>query len=159
MTLFGLPGNFLMIAAAIGFDWVIRSPSQLEVTWPLIIGLVVLALLGEAFEFLAGSVGVAKKGGSRLSAVLALIGSGLGGILGAVVGLPIPIIGSVVGVMLFASAGALVGAVIGEDMQGRDFRQSMGVGMAAFWGRLFGSIGKTLIGGIMVAVALVGLVI
>ena len=159
LTLLGLPGNWLILAAAIGLDFLLKTPSRLEMTIPLIIALGVLAVIGELFEFLAGSLGVAKKGGSRLSAILALIGSGIGGIAGAVVGIPIPIIGSVIGVMFFASAGALVGAVIGEDIQGRDFRQSFGVGMAAFWGRLFGSIAKTMVGGVMVAVAIVGLMV
>jgi len=159
MTLFGLPGNWLILVSAGVFDWLLKSPSRLEITIPLLVGLGILAVLGELIEFFAGSIGVAKKGGSRTSAILALIGSALGGIFGAFVGLPIPVIGSIVGVLFFASAGALVGAVIGEDMQGRDFRGSMGVGMAAFWGRLFGSIGKTIVGGIMVAVAFVGLVI
>ena len=157
LTLFGLPGNWLILLASIGFDWLLRS-SRWEITLPLIIALAILAIVGEAAEFLAGSLGVAQKGGSRLSAVLALLGSGIGGILGAFVGIPLPIIGTIVGVLFFASAGALVGAMIGEDMQGRDFRESFGVGMAAFWGRLLGTLAKTLIGGVMVAVALVGLV-
>ena len=159
LTLFGLPGNWLILVAAIGFDFLIESPSRMEITMPLIVGLGVLAVVGELIEFLAGSLGVAKKGGSRLSAILAFIGSAIGGIAGAVVGIPIPIVGSVIGVILFASIGALVGALIGEDIQGRDFRESFGVGMAAFWGRLLGSVAKTMVGGVMAAVAVVGLMV
>ncbi len=158
LTLFGLPGIWLIPLAGVGFDFLVSSHPRLEVTWPVILALVLLGMVGEACEFLAGAAGVARQGGSRFSAFLALVGSFAGGIVGAVVGLPIPVIGSVVGVLLFASLGALVGAVLGEDFHGRDFNGSLGVGVAAFWGRLLGSLAKTLVGGIMVAVALLALV-
>lgn len=159
MTLIGLPGNWIMPVAALGLDWLLPDDSRLRMTWPLIVGLLALAVLGEVLEFLAGAAGVAKKGGSKLSAFLALVGSGIGGIAGAVLGLPIPVIGSVVAVILFASIGALVGAVIGEDARGKDFEWSIEIGKAAFWGRLLGTLAKSLIGGVMVAVAFLGLVV
>jgi uncharacterized protein YqgC (DUF456 family) len=159
MTLIGLPGNWIMVPVAMGFDWLMADDSTLRITWPLIIGLLVLAMIGEGLEFLAGAAGVAKKGGSKLSAILALVGSGIGGIGGAIVGLPIPIVGSVVAVIFFASLGALVGAVIGEDIHGKDFEWSIEIGKAAFWGRLLGTLAKSLVGGVMAAVAVAGLVV
>ena len=38
-------------------------------------------------------------------------------------------------------------------------RQTWEVGKAAFWGRLFGTLGKVLVSSVMVAVVVVGLVI
>ena len=52
-----------------------------------------MAAAGEAVELAAGSLGVAKAGGSKRGAVLALLGSLLGGVVGLFVGLPIPIVG------------------------------------------------------------------
>ncbi len=159
MTLFGLPGNWFIPVAAIAFDFALRDGWRLEIQWPLIIVLLLLATVGEGLEFLAGAVGVRRQGGSKLSAVLALIGSALGGVAGAVVGLPIPIVGPVLGVLLFASLGALVGAALGEDWHGEELDKSLSVGVAAFWGRLWGSLAKTLVGGIMVAVVVAGMAI
>lgn len=88
-----------------------------------------------------------------------LLGSFVGGILGAVVGLPIPVAGPVIGVLLFAGSGALVGAVAGEYSVRRELKGSLKVGAAAFWGRIFGSVGKSLIGGVMVVLYLVSLII
>ena len=70
LTLLGLPGNWIILAAAIGLDFVLKNPSRLEMTLPVVIALGVLAIIGELFEFLAGSLGVAKKGGSRLLSLI-----------------------------------------------------------------------------------------
>ncbi len=157
MTLFGLPGNWIILVAAIAYDWILPAESPWELGMPILVGLAVLAVFGEVCEGLAGSMGVAKRGGSRLSAVLALIGSTIGGIAGAIIGLPVPVVGSIIAVMFFASLGAMAGAVLGEDYHGRDLDGSFDVGIAAFWGRLAGTLAKTLFGAAMVAVSIVGL--
>ena len=58
---------------------------------------------------------------------------------------------SVVAALLGASLGAMAGAVAGERWKGRTLDESMEVGNAAFWGRLLGTMGKTLLGGVMIA--------
>ena len=99
-------------------------------------------------------MGVAK-GGSKLGAFLAILGSFGGSLLGAAIGTPIPIAGSIVGILLGGSLGALGGAVIGELYLGRSRDESIRLGKLAFWGRLFGSIAKITIGSILFAAATV----
>lgn len=159
LTLIGLPGNWLILAAAVVAALLLPDESRVDLTWTTLIVLVILASLGEVLEFAAGALGVAKAGGSRRAAALAIVGSVVGGILGAVMGLPIPIpvVASVLAALLGASLGALVGAYVGEDWKRRDFEQSIRVGQAAFWGRLLGTIGKLAMGTAMVVVVLAAL--
>jgi hypothetical protein len=71
------------------------------------------------------------------------------------VGLPIPVIGSLVAAILFAGAGALVGAMLGETWKGRTLAESWKVGQSAFWGRLLGALAKTGIATAMLVIAMV----
>lgn len=156
LNLFGLPGNWCILLIAVLYE-LFAPDGRFELSWTMIGILAGLAVLGEALEFAAGAVGVRRTGGSRRSAAFSLAGSLVGGILGAGMGLPIPIVGSVVGVLVFAGLGALVGAVLGEHTQGRELAGSLQVGAAAFVGRVCGSIGKSIVGAVMVAVFLTSL--
>ena len=160
LTLFTLPGNWLMATATAVYVFLVPEPDAFF-EWPVVGVLVGLAALGELIELVAASAGVAKVGGSRRSAVLALVGSVAGALLGAIVGLPVPVpvVGSVLGALLFAAAGALLGAMLGENWAGRDVCHSFKVGHAAFWGRLLGTLGKMLVASIMVAIVTVALVV
>jgi uncharacterized protein len=157
LTVLGMPGNWLMVAAVIVYVLIVPADSALGIGWGVAIALVIMATLGELLEFLAGALGVAKAGGSRRGAVLALAGGLLGGLMGLFVGLPIPVVGSLVAAVLLAGAGAMVGAVLGEQWKGRDFDQSWKVGKAAFWGRLLGTAAKTVLGAVMAATAIVAM--
>jgi uncharacterized protein YqgC (DUF456 family) len=159
LTLMGMPGNWLILVLAIVYDFLLAPDGRMELGWPVLFILALLAVGGEIVEFATGAIGVAKTGGSRRSAMTALVGSFVGGIGGAMVGLPIPVAGPVLGVLLFASLGALVGAVAGEYSVRKELKGSLKVGVAAFLGRIFGSVGKTLVGGVMVVVYLVCLLI
>jgi uncharacterized protein YqgC (DUF456 family) len=157
LTLFSLPGTWVMVLAATFYAWLMPPDSAWDLSWPAVIILLGLALLGEILEFVASALGVSRKGGSRRGALLAICGSLIGGFIGAGVGLPIPVIGSVVGVLLGASAGALVGAMLGEHWKGRSLHESWQIGQGAFWGRLLGSLAKVAIASAMVAVVIVAL--
>ena len=159
LTLLGLPGNWIMVAATSLYILLVPDDSRLSIHWPVAAALGILAALGELLEFLTGVFGVAKAGGSRRSATFCLVGSLVGGGVGLVVGLPIPIIGPVVSVVLLASLGALVGAILGEDRRNRPAGHRWRVGKAAFWGRMLGTSAKSLIGLIMAAVVLAALII
>ena len=158
LTLLGMPGNWLIVSAAALYALVVPGESRLAIGWPAVALLAGLAILGEIAELVAGALGVSKAGGSRRSAALALVGSLIGGISGLAVGVPVPVIGSLVAAVLFAALGALAGAMIGESWKGRDLDQSLRVGKAAFWGRVLGTLAKTLIGAVMVVVALAALI-
>jgi len=150
MTLLGLPGNWLMVAAAALYAWLMPGDSPQDVGWPLVAALGILALLGELLEALAGLLGAAKAGASKRAAALSLAGSIVGGIAGIFIGTPIPIVGQLVAAILLAGAGALAGAMLGETWAGRPLRESWRVGRAAFWGRLLGTLAKTLVASVMV---------
>ena len=81
-----------------------------------------------------------------------MAGSLIGSILGVVVGLPIPVVGSIIAAVLFAGIGAMVGAILGELSVGRTPGAGWRVGKAAFWGRLAGTLGKMMLGAMIIAV-------
>ncbi len=159
MTIFGLPGNWFMVAAAALYAWFIPLEPPADFGWRVVIGLLVLAAIGELIEFLAGALGVAKGGGSRRGALMALLGSIVGAVLGAGIGIPIPVIGPIVAAVLFAAIGAMVGAMLGEHSTGRPLEETWQVGRAAFWGRFFGTLAKTSVGAVMIGVAVVAVLV
>ena len=148
-----------MVAVGLAYDCCLPEEWRIRLTWWILGGMLFSATIGEVAEFLASALGVHRKGGSRLSAVLSLVGAMVGGVLGAFVGIPIPFIGPVIGILFFSSVGALAGAAAGEDWHGRPWEDSLSVGFAAFWGRLAGSLAKTLTGGLIIGFALAGLVL
>ncbi len=158
INLFGLPGNWINLAASIIYAFFAPPDDRLSISWWVVGVVLVLAILGEVVELVASAAGAAKAGGSRRGAVLAILGSFIGGIVGAVLGMPIPIIGPVIAILLFASLGALAGAMLGEWWKGREWDARWEVGHAAFWGRLFGTVGKVAIGSVIVVVVMAALV-
>ena len=99
----GLPGIWLMIGAAIGYDVLVGGD---PIGWVTIVATAVLAAIAEVLEFSLSARYTRRYGGSRRAGWGAIIG----GIVGAIVGVPIPIIGSVIG----AFAGSFAGALIAE---------------------------------------------
>lgn len=159
LTLFALPGNWVIVVAMVAFAVFTPEGSPVDVGAGVLIALVVLALVGELIELLTGAIAAKRAGGSRRGALLAIAGSLIGAIIGAFVGLPIPVFGSLIGILFFASLGALAGAMLGEQWKGRTFDESWNVGRGAFWGRLWGSLGKIGVGVVMVVVSLLALLI
>src|SRR5687767_11814074 len=85
LNVFGLPGMWIMIAAAFGYAWL--TGFQYMGWWTL--GIVVgLGVIAEILEFIAGGAGAKKAGGSRRAAWGALIGGLLGGFF---LTLPLPV--------------------------------------------------------------------
>jgi uncharacterized protein YqgC (DUF456 family) len=157
--LVGLPGNWIILIAAALYAWWLPVDVRVAVGWNTVIALAALAVLGEVLEFAAGALGVSKAGGSRRGAILALAGSIVGGLVGLVVGVPIPVVGSLAAALIFGGLGALVGALVGESWKGRDLAASLEIGKAAFVGRIAGTLGKLIVGAVMVVVLLAALVV
>lgn len=153
LTLFGLPGNWLMLFACVGYAAFFTASLRAMMGWGTVVAIAVLVLGGEILETMAGAAGVAK-GGSKRGALLAILGSIVGSILGGSFGSVIPVFGSIAGVLLGASLGAMAGAMWGEHLEGRDTRFQWEIGKLAFWGRLWGSIGKMVVGAIVIGIAL-----
>ena len=156
-NLIGLPGNWMIALAAalyayLWYAWGWEA-GMTAIQWPSVLILFVLALLGEGVEMLAGAAGAKGVGGSKRGAILSFVVSMLGGMVGMFIGTAIlPIVGSVLGALTFACVGALVGAVLGEQWKGRQIDESLEIGMAALLGRLAGTLGKIMVGAVMIVV-------
>lgn len=158
LTLLGLPGNWAILILTLLFTILMPPSAGFIIGAPVIIGMLALVLLGEILEFVLTAAGLAK-GASRRGALLALIGSVLGSFVGAVMLSIIPVLGTVLGLILGGAFGALTGAVIGEKSLGRDMAESIRLGKIAFWGRLFGSLSKIVIAGLLVAIAVIAAIL
>ncbi len=92
LNIVGLPGLWVMVASALIYAWVTGFGVYLG--WQGLLVLTLLATLAEILEFLAGSTGAKKAGGSKRG----MAGAIIGGILGAIFfSIPVPIIGTIIG--------------------------------------------------------------
>jgi uncharacterized protein YqgC (DUF456 family) len=131
----GLPGTWVMLAAAFGYNALVGGE-------PIGLGtitiLAVLAVAAEVIEFTIAARYTARYGGSRRAGWGAI----LGGVAGAIVGVPVPIIGSVIG----AFAGSFVGAFVAERTRNADTGAVTRVATGALLGRAAAAALKTAFG-------------
>lgn len=153
LNLLSIPGNWLIVVLTALFAFLVHSSAVDGISWWVVGTLVVLAAVGELTETLTTSASAARRGASRRGMLGALVGSLAGSILGAIIGLPVPIAGSAIAAMAGGALGAFGGAVLAETSLGRHSGESISVGWAAFWGKIFGTIGKVIIGIVMFVVA------
>ena len=150
---FTLPGNWFVVGLAALFVSAQGSGDAAQgLNWQAVAILVILAAGGEAVEFFAGAAGAAKRGGSRRAIFLAVVGTVAGSIAGAVMGLPIPIIGPLLGALAGGAGGAFAGAYLGEMWKHGGGEKSVSVGWGAAVGRVLGTLGKLLVGAVMIVV-------
>jgi uncharacterized protein len=154
-NLFSLPGNWALLGLTALFAWLIPHDNSRGISSSAVWILLALAIAGEVIEFVAGAAGAAKRGASRRSIWLSLIGALAGSIGGAIVGLPIAIVGSPIAALLGGAAGAFAGAYLGETWAERPHGQSFEVAKGAFLGRLWGTVGKFAVGAVMLGVTAV----
>ena len=157
LTLVGLPGNWLMVAAVAIYAAVIPAHLAVAIGWGVVATVAALAALGEIGESVAGAAGTLSAGGSRRAAIAALVGSIVGGLLGALLGMPLLPLGSLLAAVLLSGCGALIGAVLAEMSLGTDPGSSLRIGGAAMLARLVGTAGKMLVASMIVAVTLASL--
>lgn len=106
LSLAGISGTWLVLAAAVGADLAIDHDLD-RVGW---IGAIVFGLacvLAEVVEFASGLLGAKAFGGSRWAQVGAFVGTLAGGLVGSIA---MPIVGTIIG----AVAGGFVGSLLGE---------------------------------------------
>lgn len=125
----GLPGGWLMLGAALVYDWLVP---EAPIGWWYLGIATALIVLGEILEFTLSARYTKKYGGSRRAGWGAI----LGGIAGAIVGVPVPVIGSVIG----AFAGSFVGALAFEWTRRESTR---GSATRVAWGALIGRVAAT----------------
>ncbi len=88
-----------------------------------------ICIIAEILEMLAGFIGVRKRGGSRLAGLAALIGGLAGAVLGTAV---IPILGTIAGMLL----GSFAAAFLTEWLRLRHHGQAAHIARGAVWARL-----------------------
>jgi uncharacterized protein YqgC (DUF456 family) len=127
----GLPGTWLMLAAALVYDWFVPGETFGLVT---IIVTASVALAAEVLEYSIGMRYTEKYGGSKRSGWGAMIG----GLVGAVVGVPVFLVGSVIG----AFVGAFIGALVFEYTVRKDHGASWQAAKGALVGRAVATAAK-----------------
>lgn len=133
LAVFQLPGTWLILASAAGYDWYYDWQ---RIGWKWLACLFVLAVVAEVVDNLASIVAARRAGASRRAVIGALVGGFLGMILFSI---PIPVIGTVAGGL----AGCFVGALVMELTVRDDVRAGAKVGSFATLGKLIGLIAKT----------------
>jgi uncharacterized protein YqgC (DUF456 family) len=137
LDLFWLPGNWLIVITTSLFAW--RQWENKVISIYPLIGMGVLALLGEIVEFFAGAGGAKRAGAGRLGAIAAIFGSIAGAIAGTFF---IPLPGTIIGACLGAGAAA----AIVEMIVGKPAATSIRSGIGASAGYLIGTTTKFAIG-------------
>lgn len=144
-AILSLPGLWLMAGLLGAFGW--ATGWDVYVGWPSVGTLLGLALLAEIVEFASGAAGSGAAGGGKRAAIGGIAGAFVGGLIGTPF---FPVVGTIVG----ACAGSFVGAALLELTNG-DLARAWRVGIGAAKGRLYGSVGKLIIGILMLLILLV----
>ena len=147
LTVIGLPGLWLMWGVALVYAWL---TGWLHLSWPGLLAMLVLAILSEVAEFVAGAAGGKAAGGGWRS----MVGAVVGGLIGAIAGsflIPIPVVGTIAGAIL----GSGVGAAGLEATVERDHVKLADIAWGAGVGRAWGIVIKALFGVAMLGVLLV----
>lgn len=147
LNILGLFGLWLLISGYVVYAWL--TGWNHFVGWPSVGTLLGLAIVAELAEFFAGAAGSSAAGGRKRGALGAIVGALIGGIVASFL-IPIPVVGTVVGACL----GAFVGASIAEFYD-RDWQHAVRVGYGAAKGRFMGIVIKSVIGVLMLLIALV----
>src|SRR5690348_13712796 len=87
INVLGLPGLWLMVAGFGGYALLTRWGNY--VGWPSLIALIVIGLIAEAVEFLAGAAGSRAAGARRRGMIGAIVGGFLGAIFLSIIPIPI----------------------------------------------------------------------
>lgn len=136
---FMVPGNWLMVIGTYLFAW--WQWDRGIFSWPLLIIITVLALIGELIEFFAGAGGAKKAGSGWWGAAAAIAGAIVGALAGTVV-IPVPLFGTILGACL----GAGLSTWVVERISGKEQQLSVRSGVGAGTGVLIGTLSKFCIG-------------
>ncbi|MEX0652947.1 MAG: DUF456 domain-containing protein [Phycisphaeraceae bacterium] len=147
LTALQLPGTWLIVLSTSLVAW--WHWEQGLIGLAVLLALLLLAVLGEVIEFVAGAWGARRAGSSKRAAALAIVGGVVGGVLGMVFLFFIPIIGALIG----AAIGAGVGTVAGDMWAGRGWDRAALAGRGAVAGKFWGALGKLAVAVVMWLVA------
>lgn len=143
-VLVGLPGTWILLSIALLVEVLIDGSIY---TWWILVAALILTLIGEGLELLAGALGAKRAGASKSAMVWAVVGGMVGAILGTFL-IPIPVLGTILGSALGSGAcAALAESRVALDPElgvGRA-RRMASVGSGAFVGRLLAVIAKSIV--------------
>lgn len=133
MTMFRLPGTWLILAVAAAYG-LLNGWSRITGTGLLV--LLIIAVVAEVLETLMSVLAVKRVGASRKAAIGGLIGGFAGMLLFSI---PVPLVGTVIGALL----GCFAGAMIGEMLFRQDLNMATKAGLVSAAGFAFGAMLKT----------------
>ncbi|MEE2907398.1 MAG: DUF456 domain-containing protein [Planctomycetota bacterium] len=159
LVIMQLPGTWLMLILGLGAQlldvYVFEASTHASYGWwALGIGLVV-AILGEVAESMAGVVGTKAGGGTKRGMVGAFIG-GLAGAIGGSFLIPIPVVGTLIGAIVGTFIGAVIGETSGESP--KSVSDSIKPAVGASLGRILGTTIKMICAMIVWTVVSAGLI-
>ncbi|WP_436716550.1 DUF456 domain-containing protein [Roseiconus lacunae] len=154
-NLITLPGNWICVLLIGLYAWLGPQSGRLSISLVTLGVTFAIAFVGEVIEFVASAAGAKNAGASTKSTIYSIFGSIVGAVVGGIVGVPIPVVGQIFAAIIFGGLGAAFGAMYGEWTDGRAWRDNWNVGQAAFWGKLFGTIGKFSVGLLIVLTVVV----
>ena len=142
----GVAGSILPILPGVpmifGGIWLAAAVDEYRhLGWGWLVAIGIVAILGIAVDFVAGSLGAKKIGASPR----ALWGAGVGTTIGMFFGLP--------GLLI----GPFAGAVVGELWSGKSILRSAHVGVSTWFGMLLGIVAKVVLSFLMIGMAGVAL--
>jgi len=156
LAAFQLPGTWVILAAAIGYDWCFGFQ---RLGWRWLVVLTAVAAVAEVLDSLFSVAMARRAGASRRAAVGALIGGFVGMFL---LSLPMPLVGTIAGGLLGCFSGAFLAELTHPASVGLDSgdRIALGtrVGVFATMGRVMGLLAK-MAGAFVMAGAAVALAI
>jgi len=146
VVIVGLPGLWIMVAAVILYAAL--TGWQYVGLWTIVI-LIVIGILAEIVETVAGGAGAKREGASKRGILGAIVGGILGGLFLTFL-IPIPIVGTIVG----ACVGSLLGAMVTEIAIPTELEHSLRIGVGAAKGRLLGILSKLVFGLVILAISM-----
>jgi uncharacterized protein len=139
LVVFGIPGNWLMVLLTCLFAWWQREAGVFS--GGTLVAIVILALMGELIEFLAGMLGARRSGTSWRGSIAAIFGAIIGALVGTFA-IPIPLVGTLVG----ASVGAGGAVWVIETIRGQPVDRSLQRAVHAGLGQIIGTSSKMAVG-------------
>lgn len=117
LVIFNLPGNWLLVSVT-GIYAIFFPFDQGQTSfWWVLTPVILIALLGEAIEFLVSTVGSKSAQVSNG----AIVASFIGGIFGAIIGVPIFLIGALFGLLIGVFLGAFLYELLVEKDAGKAY--------------------------------------
>ena len=135
LTLVGLPGNLLILLAAVSYGW---HEDFAHLTYGSLLALGGIWLSGELMDFLAGVMGAKKERASGKATAAAFFGAITGGIIGTGI---LPIIGTIIGSVV----GGFSASYYVEYIHANDKIKALQVAKGVVKGQLLGMLVKLIV--------------